>query len=183
MKNFESFTNETVYIWNNEGMGMSGLGSPEISKRKTGDKGEVFILKKLKALGFDGFVTPGSKSPADIFAVKRRQNYYHIMLIQVKASKNANSIKKLTHNQIEKLNELAKFVKERIRKSELLKNYGSSSILISTGYAGVHSNQAGENLRHLLKHTDRFHFIKIKLVGDSLKTAKEKAEIAHSLKK
>lgn len=54
-------------------------------KREIREK--FLFLKKLKAIGFDGFVTPGSKSPADIFAVKRRQNYYHIMLIQVKSIK------------------------------------------------------------------------------------------------
>ncbi|QTE21235.1 hypothetical protein [Polaribacter cellanae] len=140
MKNFELFVDEIVSKWFSEKKAiLESAGLAGISNRETGDLVEDYILRKIKGLpqNYIGKKSKGSRTPIDVFAVARRGRYWHIMLIQVKSSEYKDKIYKLNQNEIKVLNEFAKFFKKEFTLSKLLRNYKDSSIMFSTGYAGV----------------------------------------------
>ena len=63
------------------------------------------------------------------------------MLIQVKSSNYKNNVYELNQNEIKVLNEFAKFFEKEFTLSKILGNYKDSSIIFSTGYAGVFSDK------------------------------------------
>lgn len=181
MKNFEEFMRLIVSLNGDLPKGMNtGLSGP-LSNRETGDLAEQAVLRRLDKINYEAYITPGSKSPADIFAVKRRQGYWHIMLIQVKSSGRVDTIKKLNAAKIDELNKLAKFVKDRIKSIPLMKDYADKSVLISTGYAGIHSSETKSGLRNLIKETILYSVYRSNFSNHDIRTAKGKAEVAHYL--
>ena len=182
MKNFESFTNYIVYLNGDLPKGMNAGLYGSLPNRVAGDKAEQYIVRKLNTLNYEAYITPGSKSPADIFAVKRRQGYWHIMLIQVKSSKKVSTIKKLNEAKIEELNDLGKFVKAQLKKVEMMNDYSSKPVLVSTGYAAVYSLESKNGLRNLIKNTEFYSAFRSNFTNLDFAKAKEKAKAAHSLK-
>lgn len=182
MKNFELFTNHIVHLNGDLPKGMNaGLSGP-LPNRVAGDKAEQYIVRKLNKLNYEAYITPGSKSPADIFAAKRRQGYWHIMLIQVKSSRNVSTIKKLNKTKVQELKDLGKFVKEQLKKVEMMNDYANKPILVSTGYAAVHSLESKSGLRNLIKETEFYSAIRSNFSRVDFAKAKEKAEESHNLK-
>ncbi|WP_233862340.1 hypothetical protein [Tenacibaculum piscium] len=182
MKNFELFVNEIVNQWRSEkktlfeSAGLSGL-----SNRENGDLAEDYILRKVEKLKpkYNGMKSTGSQTPSDIFAVARRNGYFHIMLIQVKSSTNKSGIYKLNENDKKAFDELAKFVKRQIGISEHMKNYRKSSIIISTGYAGVYRNE--KPIKHNLIESKEFKIFKRNTSNLDMKKIKEIIVLAHKL--
>ena len=183
MKNFESFTNYIVHLNGDLPKGMNAGLSGSLPNRVAGDKAEQYVVRKLNGLNYEAYITPGSKSPADIFAVKRRQGYWHIMLIQVKSSVKVSTIKKLNKTKVEELNNLGKLVKAQIKKIELMKSYASKPTLVTTGYVAIHSLESKIGHRNLVKNTEFYSAFRSNFSQVDFAKAKEKAEIAHSLKK
>ncbi|CAA0157381.1 hypothetical protein [Tenacibaculum maritimum] len=163
MKNFEKFVDKTVVKWRSEKKNVLesyGLGGIIESNREAGDLAEDYILRKIKNLSqnYKAKKSKGSQSPSDIFAVANRGRFWHIMLIQVKSSENKNHIYNLNDEEVKILNSFAKFFKKELNSSELMKNYKKSSIVISTGYAGVHNDV--KNNRRFLKDTKYYNSFK-----------------------
>jgi hypothetical protein len=163
MKNFDVFVDQTVRQWlldKNELLAGVGLGTP--SNWERGDSAENYILRKIKGISqnYIGKKSIASRSPADIFAVARRDKYWHVMLIQVKSSIDPNSIYKLSKKDQDILNEFGKYFKKQIQLSEALKQYKQSSFVISTGYAGVYKDE--KNNRHYIKETKLFKVFNLK---------------------
>jgi len=161
MKNFELFVNDIVSQWRSEKkILMESAGLSGSSNRENGDLAENYVLRKVEKLKpkYNGMKSTGSQTPSDIFAVARRNGYFHIMLIQVKSSTNKSGIYKLNENDKKVFDELAKFVKKQIGISEHLKNYRKSAILISTGYAGVYRNE--KPVKHNLIESKGFKIFK-----------------------
>jgi hypothetical protein len=182
MKNFDVFVDQIVNDWLLDKkyiLESYGLGSP--ANWETGDSSEEYILRKIKGLpqNYIAKRSRASKSPVDVFAVARRGRYWHIMLIQVKSSKNADSIYKLNKNDQEIMNEFGKYFKKKLMSNELLKQYKNSSITISTGYAGVYKDL--RNNKHYLKETKLYKTYKSKMTHMDNKTISLNVNTAHKL--
>ncbi|MFC4510194.1 hypothetical protein ACFO28_07750 [Flavobacterium buctense] len=151
MKNFKTFVDHIVTKWRVEKktiLESYGLGVP--SNREVGDMAEKYILSKIDKLvpTYISCMSKGSQTPSDIYSVARRNGYWHIMLTQVKSSSSKNAIYELNKNDIEEFSALAKFIKAEIRLSGLLDLYKTKPIIISIGYAGVHSSVVNGKTRH-----------------------------------
>lgn len=151
MKNFEVFVNHIISKWRAEKktiLESYGLGLP--SNRKVGDMAEKFIVSKIDRLipAYTSCISKGSQTPSDIYSVARRNGYWHIMLTQVKSSSSKDAIYELNETEIEEFSALAKFIKSEIRLSGLLDLYKTKPIIISIGYAGVHSSEVNGKIRH-----------------------------------
>ncbi|WP_339811894.1 hypothetical protein [Zunongwangia profunda] len=161
MKNFELFVNDIISQWRKEKniiLESAGLKGP--SNREKGDLAEEYVIRRINKLTptYNAIKSTGSQTPADIYAVARRNGYWHIMLIQVKSSTNKNNIYKLNENDKKVLNELGKFINKQIVVSEHMINYRKSKILISTGHVDVYRNE--KTLRHSLVNAKGFKVFK-----------------------
>ncbi len=142
MKNFETFVDHVVSKWRTEKktiLESYGLGMP--SNREAGDLAEKYVVSKIDKLKptYTSFISKGSQTPSDIFSVARRNGYWHIMLTQVKSSYSKDTIYELNKTEIEQFLAFANFVKSEIKSSGYLDLYKDKPIIISIGYAGVHS--------------------------------------------
>lgn len=151
MKNFEEFVSHIVRNWRKEKktiLESAGLG--EISNRELGDKSEEYVKNKIERLipRYKAFLTNGSQTPADIFSFGRRHGYWHIMLIQVKSSRNKDDIYTLTDNDKKVFTQFSNFVKKEIPKFDLFNEYSEKPIVISRGYVSVLSNETRRGIQH-----------------------------------
>ncbi len=182
MKNFNAFVDEIVAQWRSEKNAiLESQGLKGISNRKVGDSAEDYILKKISSItpNYTAVKSKGSQTPSDIFAVANRGKYWHIMLIQVKSSQNVNDIYKLNSSEKKVFNEFAKFLKQQINGSSVLKDYCKKSIIISTGYAGVYIDRKIE--RHTLKKTEYFNSFRKNMGGIKQISVELKLNLAHKL--
>jgi hypothetical protein len=89
--NFNLIVNEFVENWKHrEKILLERGGLVGISKRRKGDIAEDFIVDLASNLPYfrDIEKSKGSRSPADIYSLYRRPEFWHLMLIQVKSSIN-----------------------------------------------------------------------------------------------
>lgn len=189
MIDFETFVADVVTKWRTERntvLEHCGLANnaEEPSNRELGDAAEEYVCRKIDALtpNYRNFRSPGSQSPADIFAVARRGGYWHIMLIQVKSSDAVGNLARLTTNDQEVFAEFVKFVRSELLESTILERYKNSSILISTGYAGVVRIEISGGHRHRLASTEMFRIYKHNYkekIDDGVRRA---IQVAHELK-
>ena len=184
MIEFEKFVEYLVDNWKTEkklileNVGLSGL-----SNRQYGDKAEKYILGKVKSLTpkYQAYITKGSQTPADIISVARRNGYWHIMLIQVKSSKDKTSIYKLDKNDKKAFDEFAKFVKTCIDKFSSYSKYKDKLIVISTGYSGILRTENNSRISHRLVETKYFKIFKKNALGLKMNEIEEKIKVSHKL--
>lgn len=151
MKNFEEFVKHVVSKWRVEKktiLESKGLGMP--ANRIIGDLAEKYIVSKIDKLTprYSSFISKGSQTPSDIYSVARREGYWHIMLIQVKCSASKDAIYELNKTEVQQFSALAKFIKAEIVSFGMLDPYKIKSVIISIGYAGVHTTEVGGSVRH-----------------------------------
>jgi hypothetical protein len=151
MKNFEEFVKHIVSKWRVEKktiLERQGLGMP--ANRIIGDLAEKYIVSKINKLSpkYSSFISNGSQTPSDIYSVARRNGYWHIMLTQVKCSASKDAIYELNKIEVEQFAALAKFIEAEIVSFGLLDPYKIKSVIISIGYAGVHTTEVGGSIRH-----------------------------------
>jgi hypothetical protein len=120
MKNFEDFVNHIVVKWKTEKKILlekgGQLGMP--SNRQVGDLAEKYIISKIDKLSpsYTSCISKGSQTPADVYSVARRHGYWHIMLIQIKSSRDKSLIYKLNSDEIIQLEILAKFASWQLQR-------------------------------------------------------------------
>lgn len=185
MKNFEDFVNHIVAKWRAENKVISekvGLGMA-VPNRIAGDLAEKFISKKIDNLtpNYTPYFANGSQTPSDIYSISRRHGYWHIMLIQVKSSLVKNEIEELSKVKINKFSDLAKFIKSEISESEILKEYKTKPIIITTGYAGVLSIDVNKKYQHRLIKTRTYNIFKLNSSKLDLVEIKSKLLLTHKL--
>lgn len=185
MKKFEDFVNHIVEKWRTENkviLEKAGLGM-SIPNRIAGDLAEKFILKKIDNLtpNYKSYFAKGSQTPSDIYSISRRDGYWHIMLIQVKSSLVKDDIEELSKVKIDKFSNLAKFIKSEILKSEILKEYKTKPIIITTGYAGVLSIDINKKYQHRLIKTKAYNIFKMNASKLDLVDIKNKLLLTHKL--
>ena len=138
MKDFKKFVDTIVSKWRKEKptlIAKLGLALP--ANRIMGDWAEQAVVKNIKTLKpeYEVYLSKGSQSPADVYAICKRQSFYHIMLIQVKSSKTIEDVIKLNENELKLYFELGKMVKQEFKKQyPELKN---KPLLVSIGYIAV----------------------------------------------
>ena len=152
MKNFKKFVDSVVAKWRNEKPTIiAKLGAVLPSNRVMGDWAEKNVVNKIKELKpeYIVFLSKGSQSPADIYAISKRLSFYHIMLIQVKSSITYDDIVKLNEEDLKLYYELGKMVKDEFKKQ--YPEFKEKPVLISMGYIGVFNEvKKGKTLPILL---------------------------------
>lgn len=185
MKNFEKFVKHIVTKWRVEKktiLERYGLGMP--SNREIGDLAEKFIVSKINKLSpkYSSFISNGSQTPSDIYSVGRRNGYWHIMLTQVKCSSSKNAIYELSKIEIEQFSALAKFIKEEIVSCGLLDSYKMKSVIISTGYAGVHTTEVNGRICHRTVKVIPYKLFRLNFGKLDIVQATQIVNKSHSLK-
>lgn len=138
MKDFKKFVDSVVVKWRSERPTiMAKLGAVLPANRIMGDWAEKNVVNRVKELRpeYTVFLSKGSQSPADIYAISKRQSFYHIMLVQVKSSISYNDIVKLNEEDLKLYYELGKIVKEEFKKQ--YPEFKDKPLLVSMGYIGV----------------------------------------------
>ena len=164
MKKFEEFVNHVVSTWKIEKERiLEKAGLSGVPNRISGDIAENYIKRRIDNLTpkYNPIKSAGSQTPSDVYSVARRNGYWHIMLIQVKSSKEKKSIYKLTNADIKEFRELAKFLKNEIKDFEPIKSYKNKPIVISTGYAGVWNVQTKRGIRPRLINAELIDLYKL----------------------
>lgn len=128
----------------------------DLSNREFGDEAEIYVSQKFyyNDKTFKTARTKGSRSPADVFALRISLNSYILLLTQVKSSRKVNEIKGLLPDDIKNFSEFAHFVSSCISRSEYLPELKDNPYIIAYGYAGVFSDAPG-----------RFNIVKTECFG------------------
>jgi hypothetical protein len=183
MKDFNLIVDEIVKNWKQkEILLLKEGGLVGVSKRRQGDIAEDFVVSLAEDLPYFRTIekSKGSKSPADVYSLYRRPDFWHLMLIQVKSSVNKDKIHLLNKDEIKEMKELVKVARITINNSDEAKIFWDKSFIISAGYAGVWRIEAENFTRHKLIHTDLFEakrLNKIEIDEDSAMTAISKAHL------
>ncbi|BDX38890.1 hypothetical protein CYCD_22450 [Tenuifilaceae bacterium CYCD] len=184
MKNFEIFVVHIVKKWKtHKKIILESAGLGELSNREYGDLAEEYVYRKIEKLEpkYYPFQSNGSQSPADIFAVGRRNGYWHIMLIQVKSSDNIETIYRLNSKDLKAFDEFAKFVKSEIKNSGILDEYKIKPIAISTGYAAVLRNKTKLRVSHTLVQGKGFKIFNMNMSSLDIESIKKTISQTHKL--
>ncbi len=110
----------------------------EYSLQKIGKIGEEFIKEILEKKGYTATLSPGSRSPADVWGVKLKKEWVHIPLIQVKTTFSEEKPERLNEDDIQLFLEFAEFTHKAFYKDPIIPNeFKNENLIVSTGYAGV----------------------------------------------
>jgi hypothetical protein len=138
MENFKKFVDTVVSKWRNEKpsiIAQLGLALP--GNRIMGDWAEKGVVRRIQTLKpiYKVFLSKGSQTPADVYAVCKRQSFYHIMLLQVKSSATFENVIILNEADLKLYYELGKMVKKEFKKQ--YPELKEKPLLISMGYIAV----------------------------------------------
>jgi hypothetical protein len=138
MENFKKFVDTVVSKWRNEKpsiIAQLGLALP--GNRIMGDWAEKGVVRRIQTLKpkYEVFLSKGSQTPADVYAVCKRQSFYHIMLLQVKSSATFEDVICLNDTDLKVYYELGKMVKKEFKKQ--YPELKEKPLLISMGYIAV----------------------------------------------
>ena len=138
MENFKKFVDTVVSKWRNEKpsiIAQLGLALP--GNRIMGDWAEKGVVRRIQTLKpkYEVFLSKGSQTPADVYAICKRQSFYHIMLIQVKSSTTFEDVICLNDTDLKVYYELGKMVKKEFKKQ--YPELKEKPLLISMGYIAV----------------------------------------------
>ena len=139
---FKDFVEYAVEAWRNSGKAdlLEVIRNPVEALKMTapeiGMAGEEYVASLLTDLGYDAVISPGSRSPADVWAIQKYEDFIHIALTQVKTS--YDMPRKLGKEEIKALKDLDDFVWESLAEyPEVSAEVIESGRIISCGYAGV----------------------------------------------
>jgi hypothetical protein len=184
MKNFDRIVDEIVKNWKQkEILLLKEGGLVGVSKRRQGDIAEDFVVGLAENLPYFRVIekSKGSKSPSDIYALYRRPDFWHLMLIQVKSSIDKDKIHFLNEGEITEMKKLVKVAKITINNSKESKIFKDKPFVISAGYAGVWRIEAKNNTRHKLLFWDLYDFKCLNSIKIDMKAAVAEISIAHQL--
>ena len=151
MKDFKVFVDSIVSKWRNEKpsiVAQLGLALP--ANRVMGDWAEKEVVKRVKFLKpeYEVYLSKGSQSPADIYAICKRQSFYHIMLIQVKSSIVIEDVIELNDVDLKLYYQLGKMVKEEFKRK--FPTLREKPLLISMGYIAVFNEVKKEKVTPMI---------------------------------
>ena len=175
----KKFTSELIEDWRKYKTSRKGMAGAEIIDNKDrGFKGEVTAINKLKKdfkdLNYKFELTPNSKSPADIIGLRKKTDYWHFALYQVKTSIELESLTS-DINEKETLPILAKILKKTFTNTDQTKYYKNKPLYITIGYLGVFHSKGKNRIVQRIAYQKYFT-----MNGLSLTTT-EKTEIRNKL--
>lgn len=139
---FKDFVEYTVDAWNSSGKAdllvtiRNPVEAVKMTASEIGTVGEEYVASLLVDLGYDAVISPGSRSPADVWAIQKYEDFIHIALTQVKTSYDIP--RKLGKEEIKALKAFADFVWQSLDEyPDVSDNIIESGKIISSGYAGV----------------------------------------------
>lgn len=111
----------------------------DMSSTDKGNIGERFVKNSIQKKGYDVELSPQSLSPADVWGQKYiDDNFYHLSLIQVKATQSEEEPEKLDNTAVKELELFSAFVFKCLHESKQVKeDLKKFPIIVSVGYAGV----------------------------------------------
>lgn len=184
MKIFEIFVDYVIKKWRTDkSIILESAGLGELSNREYGDMAKEYICRKIEKLEpkYLPFLSKGSQSPADIFAVSRRNGYWHIMLIQAKSSDSVDSIYRLNSDDKKVFDAFANFVKLEILNSGLLDEYKTKPIIISSGYSLVLRKKTKTRITHTLVEGKILKLYRLNTSGLDIELVKKAIIQTHKL--
>jgi hypothetical protein len=172
----EKFVHDVHAKWQKTHRGLGGLFSKVV-----GDEGEAYILKILSNKhGFDAVLTPASQTPVDVFGIKWRGYFYHIVMVQVKTS-TEKSVYKLNSKELTAITDFGRFVKEEYLNSPLYESFNQKPIVFSVGLANVKNHRPNQP-RCTLVEADFINWYWSKLPKDKVTRIKELVDETHVLR-
>lgn len=134
---FDDFVNGTVAAWGR----LSRLAQANPTTTAVGRKGERYIATLLSAAEYWAALSPGSRSPADVWGAHWLDDeLLHLPTIQVKSSSSAP--RELLEGERQELGEFAQFVEQRFRARR-----GSAVAIVSAWDAGVQTRPGNRLVR------------------------------------
>lgn len=187
MKWFKDFVKYTIDAWSNSeqkalyGVIKNPVEQTELSTSEIGAIGEEHVASILEDLGYDTEISPGSRSPADVWAVLGYEDFIHIALTQVKASQ-SNTLSKLNKNEIKELKAFVDFVWNTLDEYpgssyKIL----SSARIITCGYAGIILIEADDKIQPYVYSSEFIHAVYSEELEDLRDTWESVIEGIHKL--
>ncbi|MFO0652649.1 MAG: hypothetical protein U0326_40915 [Polyangiales bacterium] len=178
------FVEETVELWLKRVKNRrEAKDNPEdiydLSNTDLGGIAEDSVVLRFEDLGYLATRTPGSRTPADVYAIQWTTGGIHISLVQVKSTR-GDVPKQLRDEAIQMLLALARFVSERLHQSNLVPfRVKQFRVVISAGYAGLIVGDIAEDdtCDFTLFSTEVFH----RLPDRRESSWRQRIESAHAL--
>lgn len=145
---FAQFVDETVQEYRRQTLSEKRAGFLEeleaiieeqkVSARWSGFLGEKAIQTRLEQCGYVTKLSPGSRSPSDIWGIKKVGDILHVAMVQSKASGKDGSPQRLTREEEADLFSFTTFVFRQFGSSETVPgNFKQMPRIVSASYAGV----------------------------------------------
>lgn len=111
-----------------------------------GRRGEMFVKSIIENKKYGAMLSPGSKSPADVWSFSFLDDFFHLALIQVKTTDGKDQApERLNEEKIKELELFCLFVYECLQNSTITPSIMDGvPVLVSVGYAGVAFNDNDE---------------------------------------
>jgi hypothetical protein len=171
----EKFMDGVHAKWRKANNGLSSL----FTKPESGADDYVMNLL-VKKQGFNVVATPDSRTPADLFGLKWRGYFYHMILLQVRAT-----TKKLAYvpkaKELSAIKDCGRFVKEEYLNADLYEQYADKPIVFSIGLATVKNHRPTLN-RCTLIDSDLINWYWSNLPREKVVRIKELVDETHELR-
>jgi hypothetical protein len=114
------------------------LHEQKILPKWSGFLGEKAIQKTLNDRAYTTKLSPGSRSPSDVWGIKEENGVLHIALFQSKASGKNETPQRLTRDEEAELFSFASFVYDQFRTSNAVpEKLKAVPRIVSASYAGI----------------------------------------------
>jgi len=135
---FQDFIDNVVSKWLNNQKLLKEAAQARTSPKRKGDIGEEFVLSLLVAKDYEPGLSPGSKSPADVWGFNSYKDFAHIALIQTKTAVKQVTPEDINEDVEQELRDFASFVWDSFQPlKNKTQSLSSLSLIVSAGYAGV----------------------------------------------
>lgn len=171
----EKFMDSVHAKWRKANKGVSALFT------KPESEADDYIMNLLaKKQGFNVVATPHSRTPADLFGLKWRGYFYHMVLLQVRAT-----TEKLAYvpnaKELGTMKDFGRFVKDEYLNTDLYEQYADKPIVFSIGLATVKNHRPTLN-RCTLIDSDLINWYWSNLPRKKVARIKELVDETHELR-
>ena len=187
MRWFKNFVKYTADAWNNSeqkalyGVIKNPVEQAELSPSEIGFIEEEHVASLFRDLTYDTEISPGSRSPADVWAVLGYGDFFHIALTQVKTSQ-SNIPKKIDRDEIEELKAFVDFVWNTLDEyTKTPYKILTSARIITCGYAGIMLIEAYDKIQPYVYSSEFIHAVYSEELEDLRDTWESVIEGIHKL--
>ncbi len=133
---FSLLITEICHKWGKEKVASEKIA--EDISNDVGNRGEECIVYRLSLQDYYAERSPGSRTPADVYAIKDLGSFIHIALASVKSTATEKDAALLDSGEQKDAERFPSFVKDVVEKSgRIPEKIKERKIIISIGYAGI----------------------------------------------